>query len=91
MKILVVGGAGYVGSHTVKLLMASGHDVWVYDNLSRGHRECVPEGRLIEGNLLDRSLLVQVLRDKEIEAVMHFAAFAPRSGIGSASRHVLPK
>ncbi len=56
--------------------MASGHEVWVYDNLSRGHRECVPEGRLIEGSLLDRSLLVQVMQDKEIEAVMHFAAFA---------------
>ena len=76
MKILIVGGAGYVGSHTVKLLMASGHEVWVYDNLSRGHRECVPEGRLIEGNLLDRSLLIQVMQDKEIEAVMHFAAYA---------------
>lgn len=76
MKILVVGGAGYVGSHTVKLLMASGYEVWIYDNLSRGHRECVPEGRLIEGNLLDRSLLIQVMQDKEIEAVMHFAAFA---------------
>jgi UDP-glucose 4-epimerase len=76
MKILVVGGAGYVGSHTVRLLRAEGHDVWVYDNLSRGHRESVPYGCLIEGNLSDRALLMQVMRDKEIEAVMHFAAYA---------------
>ncbi len=76
MKVLVVGGAGYVGSHTVRLLQNEGHEVWVYDNLSRGHREAVPAGRLIEGNLSDRALLLQVLRDKEIEAVMHFAAYA---------------
>ncbi len=76
MNVLVVGGAGYVGSHTVRLLQAEGHEVWVYDNLSRGHQESVPAGRLIEGNLTDRALLLQVLRDKEIEAVMHFAAFA---------------
>ena len=76
MKVLVVGGAGYVGSHTVRLLLAQGHEVWVYDNLSLGHRESVPAGRLIEGNLTDRALLMQVMRDKEIEAVMHFAAYA---------------
>ena len=73
---MVVGGAGYVGSHTVRLLLAQGHEVWVYDNLSLGHRESVPAGRLIEGNLTDRALLMQVMRDKEIEAVMHFAAYA---------------
>jgi len=76
MKVLVVGGVGYVGSHTVRLLLAQGHEVWVYDNLSLGHRESVPAGRLIEGNLTDRALLMQVMRDKEIEAVMHFAAYA---------------
>jgi UDP-glucose 4-epimerase len=76
MKVLVVGGAGYVGSHTVRLLTNAGYEVWVYDNLSRGHREAVPAGRLIEGNISDRGLLLQVLRDKEIDAVMHFAAFA---------------
>jgi UDP-glucose 4-epimerase len=76
MKVLVVGGAGYVGSHTVRLLTAAGHEVWVYDNLSRGHREAVPRGKLIEGNISDRALVLQVLRDKEIEAVMHFAAYA---------------
>lgn len=76
MKILVIGGAGYVGSHTVRQLMDAGHDVWVYDNLSRGHRQCVPPGRLIEGELADRPRLVNVFRDYEIDAVMHFAAFA---------------
>jgi UDP-glucose 4-epimerase len=76
MKVLVVGGAGYVGSHTVRLLTNAGYEVWIYDNLSRGHREAVPAGRLIEGNISDRGLLLQVLRDKEIDAVMHFAAFA---------------
>jgi len=76
MKILVVGGAGYVGSHTVRLLLAQGHEVWVYDNLSRGHATSIPRDLLIEGNLIDRSLLMKVLMEKEIEAVMHFAAFA---------------
>lgn len=76
MKILVVGGAGYVGSHTVRLLQSQGHEVWVFDNVSRGHRESVPSGCLIEGNLSDRALLIEVMRDKEIDAVMHFAAFA---------------
>jgi len=76
MKVLVVGGAGYVGSHSVKLLRSLGHNVWVYDNLSRGHRESVPNDILIEGNLTDRALLMRVMREKEIEAVMHFAAYA---------------
>jgi UDP-glucose 4-epimerase len=76
MNILVTGGAGYVGSHTVKHLIAAGHDVWAYDNLSYGHRQAVPAGRLIEGDLHDQTLLVSTMRDKNIEAVMHFAAFA---------------
>lgn len=76
MDILVTGGAGYVGSHAVRLLQRAGHEVWVYDNLSLGHRGAVPEGRLIEGDLLDGPRLVEVLRHQRIEAVMHFAAFA---------------
>lgn len=76
MKVLVIGGAGYVGSHTVRLLIAAGYDVWVYDNLSRGHRQCVPPGRLIEGDLNDRAHLIDIFRDYEIDAVVHFAAFA---------------
>lgn len=76
MNVLVVGGAGYIGSHAVRLLADAGHDVWVYDNLSRGHRQAVPEGRLIEGELADRAKVVQTLQEKKIDAVMHFAAFA---------------
>lgn len=76
MNVLVVGGAGYIGSHAVKLLGASGHDVWVYDNLSRGHRQAVPAQRLIEGDVADRRRLVEELKQHRIDAVMHFAAFA---------------
>lgn len=76
MNILVVGGAGYVGSHATRLLQRAGHEVWVYDNLTVGHREAVPEGRLIVGDLADRSTLEEALVSRRIEAVMHFAAFA---------------
>ncbi len=76
MNVLVVGGAGYIGSHAVKALAAAGHCVWVYDNLSRGHRSSVPTGRLIEGDVADQSRMVATLRDKQIDAVMHFAAYA---------------
>ena len=76
MNIMVVGGAGYIGSHAVRLLIAAGHQVTVYDNLSRGHRQAVPDGLLVEGDLTDRARVVSVLRECKIEAVMHFAAFA---------------
>lgn len=76
MNVLVIGGAGYVGSHATRLLRQYGHTVWVYDNLSVGHRQAVPEGCLIEGDVADRPLLTSVLKEKKIDAVMHFAAFA---------------
>ena len=76
MPILVTGGAGYVGSHAVKLLASLGHDVCVYDNLSRGHRWAVAAVPLIEGELADRERLAATLRDRRIDAVMHFAALA---------------
>ncbi|MCR9291644.1 MAG: UDP-glucose 4-epimerase GalE [bacterium] len=76
MRILVIGGAGYVGSHTVRQLLRTGHDVFVYDNLSKGHRQSVKDAELIEGELADRQKLIRIFREREIEAVMHFAAFA---------------
>jgi UDP-glucose 4-epimerase len=76
MRILVVGGAGYVGSHTVRRLLRSGHDVIVYDNLSKGHRQSVSGAQLVVGELADRDHLMRVFTEQKIEAVMHFAAFA---------------
>ncbi|HEX4129300.1 MAG TPA: UDP-glucose 4-epimerase GalE [Pirellulales bacterium] len=76
MNILVTGGAGYIGSHAVRLLTLAGHQVWAYDNLVYGHRAAVPAGRLIEADLADRARTEQTLREHRIEAVMHFAAFA---------------
>src|SRR6056297_2733893 len=76
MNVLVVGGAGYVGSHCARLLRQQNHQVFVYDNLSRGHRAAVPDDRLIVGDASDRALMVRTLQDNKIDAVMHFAAFA---------------
>lgn len=76
MRILVTGGAGYVGSHAVPKLRAAGHDVWVYDNLSRGHREATDETRLIVGDLGNGELLAGAMREQRIDAVMNFAAVA---------------
>lgn len=75
MNILVTGGAGYVGSHAVRLLERNGHTIWVYDNLAYGHRRAVPQGKLIEGDIRDRATLTELMHAKQIEAVMHFAAF----------------
>jgi UDP-glucose-4-epimerase GalE len=76
MNILVTGGAGYVGSHAVRLLEQSGHEVRVFDNLVYGHRGAVRQERLIEGDLLDGATVERVLKEHAIDAVMHFAAYA---------------
>jgi UDP-glucose-4-epimerase GalE len=76
MRILVTGGAGYIGSHAVRLFLARGHETWVYDNLSMGHRRAVPAGRLVEGDLGEPSRLDHALVAHRIEAVVHFAASA---------------
>lgn len=75
MKILVTGGAGYIGSHTVKALLAQGHEVIVLDNLSRGHRGAVPPNvRLVTEDIHHRDVVRQLLEDEQIDGVMHFAA-----------------
>lgn len=74
MRVLVPGGAGYVGSHAVQELIAAGHDVVVYDNLSTGHREFVKDVPLIVGDIADYELMLSTLRG--VDAVMHFAASA---------------
>jgi len=75
MHVLVVGGAGYIGSHAVRALVRAGHEVTVYDNLSLGHRQAVPAERLVVGALEDTARLIEVLGSRRIDAVMHFAAF----------------
>ncbi len=76
MNILVTGGAGYIGSHFVKLAAGAGLNPIVYDNLSEGHRWAVLSDRFYEADLADRDTLVKVIRDESIEAVVHFAANA---------------
>ncbi|HZS83667.1 MAG TPA: UDP-glucose 4-epimerase GalE [Stellaceae bacterium] len=75
-KILVTGGAGYIGSHACKALAASGFVPVSYDNLVYGHRWAVRWGPLIEADLADTARLRAALREHKIAAVMHFAAFA---------------
>ena len=76
MKILVTGGAGFIGSHVCKLLAAKGYEPVVYDNLSRGNRWAVKWGPLEEGDIADVSRLQEVLRRYRPAALMHFAAYA---------------
>ncbi|WP_321473789.1 UDP-glucose 4-epimerase GalE [uncultured Paludibaculum sp.] len=76
MKILLTGGAGYVGSHAAKALSQAGHEVVVVDNLSRGHRWAVRGAPLEVADLTDEPALRRIFRAHQPEAVMHFAAFA---------------
>ena len=74
MKLLVTGGAGYIGSHVVRQLGEAGHDLVVLDNLSTGFRSSVLHGELMVTDLADRDALARLLAEREFDAVLHFAA-----------------
>jgi UDP-glucose 4-epimerase len=74
MTILVAGGAGYIGSHTVKELRREGFEVLVFDNFSSGRQELIGDAPFVEGDLLDRAALRRVFREHGIGAVLHFAS-----------------
>jgi UDP-glucose-4-epimerase GalE len=73
-SILVTGGAGYIGSETARRLVAAGHAVTVFDDLSRGHRAAVGSVPLVVGDVRDRTLVAATLRERAVDAVIHFAA-----------------
>lgn len=76
MKLLVTGGAGYIGSVVAEQLLEAGHQVTVIDDLSRGHRRAVPQGtELVVGDLADKEKLAALFRSHQFDAVLHFAAF----------------
>ena len=77
MRILVLGGAGYIGSHTALELVRAGEDVIVADNLVTGHREAIPEGaKFYQGDLHDFAFLDNLFQQEQIDAVIHFAAYS---------------
>ena len=78
MNVLVAGGAGYIGSHTVKRLKEAGHAPVIYDNLSRGHKAVTDILKVpaVFADLNDKATLTKALRDHKIDTLMHFAAYA---------------
>src|SRR5881396_2346354 len=78
MNVLVAGGAGYIGSHTVKRLKEAGHNPVIYDNLSRGHKVVAEILKVpaVFADLNARETLTRALREHKIDTVMHFAAYA---------------
>ncbi len=77
MKVLVVGGAGYIGSVCTELLLEEGHSVTIFDNLSEGHRRALdPRAEFVEGDLVDRQAIEKTMTKQRPDAVMHFAANA---------------
>jgi UDP-glucose 4-epimerase len=73
MRVLITGGAGYIGSHVVKALGQQSHDITIYDNLSTGHKAAITAGELVVGDLSDKEKLDKLFQEKKFEAVLHFA------------------
>lgn len=84
LKVLVVGGAGYIGSHMVQMLVEAGHEVVTLDNLSNGYRDAVLGGTFVKGDLADQGLLGQLFADHRFDGVMHFASFIQ---VGESTTH----
>lgn len=76
MNVLVTGGAGYIGSHTVKMLKQTGKNVIAYDNLSKGHEEAVKCDVFVKGDIFDDELLANTIKKYNIDSVVHFAAYS---------------
>lgn len=76
MNILVTGGAGYIGSHTVRLLEKNGSKSIVYDNLVTGHQEAVKDSIFVKGDIFDSELLADTIKRYDIDSVVHFAAYS---------------
>ena len=77
MKLLVLGGAGYIGSHTVTELLDNGHEVVIADNLVTGYREAIPEkATFYQGDLRDKDFLNDLMKKEKVDAVIHFAAYS---------------
>ena len=90
-NILVVGGAGYIGSHMVKHLLAGGHSVVVADNFSTGFRDAIVGGTAVELDIADGAALDALFAAHRIDAVLHFASFIAVGGIGDCAGQVLPE
>ncbi len=88
MTVLVTGGAGYVGSHTVRLLREQGHDVVIFDSLELGHRSAVAGVPLIKGDIADRATVRRAIEQYKVDSVLHFAAYkSPAESMANPGRY----
>src|SRR5258708_30864475 len=91
MRILVTGGAGYIGSTTAAKFLEAGHDVTVFDSLYRGHRQAVPvDAKFVQGDISDRGALDTLFQMGNFEAVAHFAALIEAGGNKGKPRPAFP-
>ena len=84
MTVLVTGGAGYIGSHTVRLLQAAGRDVVVLDTLERGRKESVLDAPLVVGDVGDVELIARTVAEHDVTSCIHFAAY---KSVGESMEH----